>query len=191
MMTIHKLTAGDGYQYLLRQVATGDNQAQRGQDASAYYTATGNPPGRWAGAGAALLGLAGEVTERQMKALYDDGMHPDAEQIIARYLDEHITADMTDVQARAGPARELPRAFRAGNARGSSTRQELATAADHGRRSPAVHRTGCLPGRSPRQLGYRSAWPVLPSLTAASLASRGPAPRASRHYRSGAGRCTG
>ena len=94
MMTIHKLTAGDGYTYLTRQITGGDVPRQRGQDAADYYTAAGNPPGRWAGRGAALLGVAGEVTEAQMKALFGMGMHPRAEEIIAGYLRDHVTAQM-------------------------------------------------------------------------------------------------
>ena len=106
MMSIHKLTAGDGYTYLLRQVAGGDNQRQRGQDAASYYTANGNPPGRWAGRGAGLLGVAGqEVTEAQMKALYGAGLHPDADAIIRTYLEQHLRAGMTGDQVAAVTAR--------------------------------------------------------------------------------------
>lgn len=77
MMTIHKLTAGEGYTYLTRQVAGGDVQRARGQQAADYYTAKGNPPGVWMGRGAPLLGLADEtVTEAQMKALFGLGQHP-------------------------------------------------------------------------------------------------------------------
>jgi len=46
-MTTHKITAGDGYTYLTRQVAAGDSSPQRGKSAAEYYTETGNPPGRW------------------------------------------------------------------------------------------------------------------------------------------------
>ena len=52
VMTLHKLTAGDGYTYLTRQVASAD-QRRAGQSLADYYAATGNPPGRWVGAGAA------------------------------------------------------------------------------------------------------------------------------------------
>lgn len=99
MMTIHKLTAGDGYLYLTRQVACGDTACKRGRDASAYYTAEGNPPGRFAGRGAELLGVAGqEADEERMRALCGMGMHPDATRIIRDYLAGHITADMTPDQ---------------------------------------------------------------------------------------------
>ncbi|MFG1879514.1 MobF family relaxase [Sphaerisporangium sp. NPDC049003] len=102
MMTIHKLTAGDGYTYLTRQVAGGDVQWEQGQAAAEYYTAKGNPPGRWMGRGAPLLGLDGEqVTEDQMKALFGAGMHPRADAIVSEYLAKNITAHMTERQLEA------------------------------------------------------------------------------------------
>jgi conjugative relaxase-like TrwC/TraI family protein len=80
-MTVHVLHAGDGYTYLTRQVATGDVPLQRGEGLSAYYTASGNPPGRWVGEGLDALGVSGRVTEAQMKALFGEGRHPDADAI--------------------------------------------------------------------------------------------------------------
>ena len=50
-MTIHKVSAGDGYDYLTRQVAVSDQDLGKGQDLAAYYTASGEPPGMWAGQG--------------------------------------------------------------------------------------------------------------------------------------------
>jgi len=86
-MTIHKLTAGDGYTYLTRQVAGGDVPREPGQDAAGYYTATGNPPGMWIGRGAPLLGLAGQqVSEEQMRALFGHGQHPNADAMIQAQL---------------------------------------------------------------------------------------------------------
>lgn len=115
-MTVHKLTAGDGYTYLTRQVAGADIQRQRGQSAADYYTAAGNPPGRWSGGGLAALGLAGEVSERQMLALFGHGMHPDAEAMVAEYLHEHVRAGMSPEQLdrlaeAARKAATLGRAF--------------------------------------------------------------------------------
>lgn len=99
MMTIHKVTAGDGYTYLTRHIAGGDVQRARGQEAADYYTAKGNPAGYWIGRGAPLLDLAGQhVTEEQMRQLFGAGMHPNAQAIIAEYLGKHVTADMTDAQ---------------------------------------------------------------------------------------------
>ena len=105
MMTLHKLHAGDGYTYLTRQVAAGDEGRSPGQKLADYYTASGNPPGRWMGAGATDLAVAGRVREDQMRALFGKGMHPDAEQIIAFELAAGHT------QAEAERAAKLGRAF--------------------------------------------------------------------------------
>jgi len=51
VMSMHKLGAGDGYSYLTREVAAGDVALERGDSLTAYYEATGNPPGRWLGCG--------------------------------------------------------------------------------------------------------------------------------------------
>ena len=49
-----------------------------------YYAARGNLPGVWLGKGAEQLGVAGgEVTEAQMRALFGQGLHPDAEAMLA------------------------------------------------------------------------------------------------------------
>ncbi|GLW58574.1 MobF family relaxase [Kitasatospora phosalacinea] len=101
-MTIHKLTAGNGYTYLTRHVAGGDVQRQRGQSAEDYYTQKGNPAGVWLGRGAPLLGLDGTtVTEQQMKHLFGLGQHPDAERIIAEHLAAGVRADMDEDQLKA------------------------------------------------------------------------------------------
>ena len=84
-MTVHKLSAGTdgGYSYLTRQVASAD-QRRAGGALADYYAARGNPPGVWLGKGAEQLGVAGdEVTEAQMRALFGQGLHPDAEAMLA------------------------------------------------------------------------------------------------------------
>lgn len=99
VMTIAKITAGDGYTYLTRHTAHGDTDPGQERSASAYYIAQGNPPGRWVGRGAPLLGLAGqEVTEGQMRALFGLGEHPDGEAVTAGYLREHVRPGMTQRQ---------------------------------------------------------------------------------------------
>ena len=83
-MTMHKLSAGSGYTYLTKQVARSDMTHTGGQVLADYYSEKGESPGRWMGAG--LVGLAGpygveageEVTEEQMKALFGEGLHPNA-----------------------------------------------------------------------------------------------------------------
>ncbi|GAA3617741.1 hypothetical protein GCM10022223_38020 [Kineosporia mesophila] len=109
VMTIAKLTAGDGYLYLMRDIATAHADQklmpQPGQDATAYYTAEGNPPGVWIGRGRYLLDLnplkgqpARVVEAEQMRALFGMGLHPDAEARMAAYQQAHITAGMSAAQ---------------------------------------------------------------------------------------------
>src|SRR6478752_6573463 len=78
-MTIHKVSAGDGYDYLTRQVAVADQDLAKGQDLAAYYTASGEPPGIWAGQGCRDLGVSGVVRDDQMQSLWGEGYHPDAD----------------------------------------------------------------------------------------------------------------
>ena len=55
-----------------------------GQAGADYYTgAEGEPPGYWQGAGAAALGLDGQVDAEVMRALYHDDVGPDG-QVLAR-----------------------------------------------------------------------------------------------------------
>jgi hypothetical protein len=55
MMTIHKLTAGDGYMYLIRQVAASDSTHRGRPSLDDYYSSKGETPGRWMGRGLAEL----------------------------------------------------------------------------------------------------------------------------------------
>ena len=60
------------------------NAVGNGQAGSDYYTgAAGEPPGYWQGAGAAALGLSGQIDADVMKALYHDDVGPDGE-VLAR-----------------------------------------------------------------------------------------------------------
>jgi conjugative relaxase-like TrwC/TraI family protein len=87
VMTVHKLTAGDGYTYLTRQVASMDERRAPGQSLADYYTARGNPAGVWMGSGAKSLRLEGtEVSEAQMKALFGEGHHPNRDALLAAGL---------------------------------------------------------------------------------------------------------
>lgn len=86
MMSLKVLHAGDGYAYLTRQVATGDNARTRGELMADYYTAHGAPAGQWWGKGAAELGVSGEVTEDQMLAAYGEFLHPEANEKIGELI---------------------------------------------------------------------------------------------------------
>jgi conjugative relaxase-like TrwC/TraI family protein len=81
-MSIHKLTAGSGYDYLTRQVAALDSTEKGHTGLASYYTERGETPGVWIGSGlGGIDGLAvgDPVTAEQMRALFGCGLHPLAE----------------------------------------------------------------------------------------------------------------
>ncbi|MFC4904906.1 MobF family relaxase [Kocuria oceani] len=82
-MTVHKLSAGDGYDYYTSEVASADELRAEGRELGDYYTVEGMPPGQWVAHSQALLGVSGEVTEAQMAALFGEGIRPDADRILA------------------------------------------------------------------------------------------------------------
>jgi hypothetical protein len=88
-MGLHKLTAGDGYTYLTRQVAVHDATDRGHRGLADYYSEKGESPGRWWGAGLAVLDIVtgSEVTEAQMRNLFGEGRHPDAERLEDAALD--------------------------------------------------------------------------------------------------------
>jgi TrwC relaxase len=81
-MSMHKLTAGSGYDYLSRQVAALDSTEKGHTGLAAYYAERGETPGVWMGSGMAGidgLNAGDEVTAEQMRALFGCGLHPLAE----------------------------------------------------------------------------------------------------------------
>jgi hypothetical protein len=130
VMSIHRLSSGSGYQYLLRHTASGDIQRLAGTPLTSYYTASGYPPGRWAGSGLAgggavttkqhtarsvdrstpaassasdpaPLASGSAVTEEQMGRLYGRGLDPlTGERLGARYV-VHRTVEQR-ITARTG-----------------------------------------------------------------------------------------
>jgi hypothetical protein len=99
-MSIHKLTAGSGYDYLTRQVAALDATEKGHVGLASYYTERGETPGSWVGSGlAGIDGLsAGDaVTAGQMRALFGAGMHP----LATQRLEQLGAADLTDINVQA------------------------------------------------------------------------------------------
>ena len=97
-MSLHKLTAGSGYDYLTRQVAVQDTTEKGHTSLASYYTEKGETPGVWVGSG--LYGLdgisAGDiVTADQMKALFAYGFHPLSDQRTAE-----LEAGATDAEVK-------------------------------------------------------------------------------------------
>ena len=99
-----KMTPGDGYVYLMRQVASGDELRPRGRDLAQQQKAGGVPPGQWTGRAAALLDVAGQVTEAQMRALFGEGLHPRADEITAERLHAGASVPQAQRAARLGAA---------------------------------------------------------------------------------------
>src|SRR5690625_932783 len=81
VISIRELHAGDGYRYLLTGVADGERQAGM-SPVTAYYSESGNPPGRWLGSGlsglvdGAGLEAGSVVSEQQMERLFRSGSDP-------------------------------------------------------------------------------------------------------------------
>lgn len=110
-MSLHKLSAATGYLYLLRATAQGDLDGPVAPDLASYYSEKGETPGRWVGSG--LVGLresggsieAGHrVTEAHMQALFGEGIHPEADQIVQARVDEGMSAREALGTARLGRA---------------------------------------------------------------------------------------
>jgi conjugative relaxase-like TrwC/TraI family protein len=118
--TLHKLTAGDGYLYLIRQVAASDSTERGRNTLSEYYSAKGESPGRWIGSGLASLSdtsardtsdqavqeiwavpEGSAVREEQMAALFGEGLHPNAIEItnykLAHGAHHRVAVDTTQL----------------------------------------------------------------------------------------------
>jgi conjugative relaxase-like TrwC/TraI family protein len=122
-MSIHKLSAGSGYDYLTRQVAALDATEKGHVGLASYYTERGESPGVWIGAGMAGidgLSVGDAVTAEQMRALFGAGMHPLATQRVEQ-LDP---ADLTDAKVKAATQLGAPFKIYAGNV--STFRVEVA-----------------------------------------------------------------
>ncbi|MHB1734404.1 MAG: MobF family relaxase [Ferrimicrobium acidiphilum] len=72
MLTLRKLSLGQGYRYLMDSIAVGDGRVDQSSELTRYYAESGTPPGRWKGRGLADLGggkgiqHGSEVTESQL-----------------------------------------------------------------------------------------------------------------------------
>ncbi|MGW4849031.1 MobF family relaxase [Nocardia brasiliensis] len=111
--TMHKVAAGNGYRYYLRNTAANDTSARGRASLAEYYDEHGEAPGTWRGTGLSALGVEpdSEVSEEQMRNLFGEGIHPDAEQVRARVAARHHAAGMPRAQA----ARMGEKATRLGN----------------------------------------------------------------------------
>jgi hypothetical protein len=118
-MSLHKLTAGSGYDYLTRQVAALDATEKGHTGLASYYTERGETPGVWIGSGVdGIDGLAAgdPMTAEQMRALFGCGLHPLAELRQQQLEGPDLTnQDFQNVARLGAPLRVVdndPRAFR-------------------------------------------------------------------------------
>ncbi|WP_280185256.1 MULTISPECIES: MobF family relaxase [Nocardia] len=83
-MSVAKLSAGDGYEYYVRVIATHDANERGRRSLEDYYTERGESPGIWLGSGLGALGISvgDRVSEAQVRALLGEGLHPNADAII-------------------------------------------------------------------------------------------------------------
>jgi hypothetical protein len=106
-MSLHKLTAGSGYDYLTRQVAALDATDKGHTGLASYYTERGESPGVWVGSG--MEGIDGldvgdPVTAEQMRALFGCGLHPLAELRLRQLEGADLTGpDFHDVMRLGAP----------------------------------------------------------------------------------------
>jgi TrwC relaxase len=106
-MSLHKLTAGSGYDYLTRQVAALDATDKGHVGLASYYTERGESPGVWVGSGMAGidgLDVGDPVTAEQMRALFGCGLHPLAELRLQQLEGRDLTGrDFQDVMRLGAP----------------------------------------------------------------------------------------
>ena len=117
MTTITTLHAGHDVAYL-----TSGQHAGGCVGAMSYYTASGEPPGQWAGKGAAALGLTGQVDPAVIARLYQHNIGPGGELLVTRR------------QSRAAEEREeaAVAAYRAAHPYASATELAKVRAAERG-----------------------------------------------------------
>jgi TrwC relaxase len=104
-MSLHKLTAGSGYDYLTRQVAALDATEKGHVGLAAYYTERGESPGVWVGSG--MDGIEGvdaadPVTAEQMRNLFGCGLHPLADVRAQQFGGSDFTLDTIEKTMRLG-----------------------------------------------------------------------------------------
>ena len=151
-MSIHKLTAGSGYDYLTRQVAAQDRTEGARPGLASYYTERGETPGVWVGSG--LAGIDGltvgdEVTAAQMQSLFGSGHHPLAQQRQEQLQGPGLTERDYRAVARLGaPYPVYPGDVSPFRVEVAARIADLAAAAGHPRDYPVTAR-GTRPGPHP------------------------------------------
>ncbi|GAB3993424.1 MobF family relaxase [Nocardioides marmoraquaticus] len=143
-MSIHKLTAGSGYDYLTRQVAALDATDKGHVGLATYYTEKGETPGVWVGSGMASLDgldVGDVVTAEQMQSLFGSGHHP-----LAAERERTLNAGPRQPHQAPPTAAELRHATRLGTPYKVYDNDVSAFRIEVAKRIEAVNRTAGLPG---------------------------------------------
>ncbi len=100
MMTCKQVSKGSAYKYYGRQVVVGDGRRARGKSLEQAQEEAGVPSGVWMSRALPAVGLVAgaRVTEGQMRNLFGEGLHSDADRIVA---DRLAAGDSPAVTARA------------------------------------------------------------------------------------------
>lgn len=117
-VSMRVMSAGDGYKYLLRTVATGDGDRVLSTPLTRYYTEEGTPPGRWMGSAATALGsgtvtVGNEVSEEQLQRLIGQGLDPVTGQALGSPYRKYPTVAERIEHRTAGLDADLPVTARA------------------------------------------------------------------------------
>jgi len=96
-VSMRVMSAGEGYKYLLKTVASGDGNRALSTPLTRYYLEEGTPPGRWMGSGVAALGggriVSGDqVSEVQLQLLVGMGRDPVTGDPLGRAYQDFSTA---------------------------------------------------------------------------------------------------
>ena len=80
-VSMRKMSAGEGYKYLLRSVVSGDGNRSLSTPLTRYYAEAGTPPGVWMGSGSpssapAQITVGSTVSEPQLVLLIGQGRDP-------------------------------------------------------------------------------------------------------------------
>src|SRR5699024_1728656 len=113
-VSMRVMSAGDGYQYLLRTVAAADGDRSLSTPLTRYYAEAANPPGRGLGSGVHTLGSGelhegDEVSEAQLQLLDGMGRDPLTGEPLGRAypeyrsVSERIDERVKDLDSSFGP----------------------------------------------------------------------------------------